>query len=327
MSELGRDFAVRLRRHALPARADFDPVLIAHAAIGGRFSARTAIASRLGLRGPRALERRSMLAILLLVLALLIAWEVATLGAGAPRPLDRRLLYSDGFAIHVLDLDAGRNAVLSIDRAPGAPLQVTWSPDRANVAFVTETATDETLWVADANGGHARSLGPTSRIPYAWSPDSASIAVSRWEPQGSAQEILSVVDVDGTRSRRLGAAFWKDSGGPTWSPDGSQIALTTRDEGHGVIVVDAATGTARSLFGGSGQYEPQWAPDGSLIAYSTGSSGSLDAIKPDATGHRILADGGAYSIGWSPDARSIAFASIDAGVPPNISIVDLPPSG
>jgi Tol biopolymer transport system component len=325
MSAFEREFGSRLQRYALPARGDFDPVLIAQVAVGGRSAAHPGIASRLGLPGPWTLERRSMSALLLLVLALLIGMMVAILGAGFTRSPDRRLLYTDMIGLHVLDPDTGRDAVLSTDAAPGAPFQVSWSPDRAHLAFVTETGTSETLWVADADGKHARSMGPTSGIPYAWSPDSARIAVSRLEPpQGSAEEILWVVDIDGTGSRRLGATFWKDSGGPTWSPDGSEIALTTRDGDHGVILVDVAARTARPLLQAGGQYEPHWAPDGSLIAYSTGSSGSLDTIRPDGTGHRVLAAGGPYEIGWTPDARSIAFARADSGAPPSkISIVDL----
>jgi Tol biopolymer transport system component len=325
MSAFEREFGSRLQRYALPARGDFDPVRIAHAAVGGRSSAHPGIAFRLGLGGPWALERRSMSAMVLLVLAVLIAMAVAILGTGSTRPPDRRLLYTDGFGLHVLDPDTGQNAVLSADAAPGAPFQVTWSPDRTRLAFVTQTGTDQTLWVADGDGRRARSLGPTSGIPYAWSADSARIAVSRWEqPQGSAEEILSVVEIDGTGSRRLGAAFWKDSGGPTWSPDGSEIALTARDAFHGVIVVDVATGTTHPLSQAGGQYGPHWAPDGSLIAYSTGIPGSLDTIRPDGTGHRILAAGGPYLISWSPDARSIAFATVNSGAPPSkVSIVDL----
>lgn len=324
MNEFELELGRRLKRYALPARGDFDPVPIAHAAVSGS-STRPGIGSRLGVRGASTLERRSISAMVLILLALFIALVVAILGTGVARPTDRRLLYTDGVGLHVLDADTGRDTVVPIEGAPGGPFQVTWAPDRSHLAFVTQTGTDEALWVADADGRQARSLGPTSGIPYAWSPDSARIAVSRWEQvQGDNEEILSVVDVDGTGSRRLGAAFWKDSGGPTWSPDGSEIALTARDGTHGVIVVDVAAGRGRPLFQAGGQYGPQWAPDGSLIAYSTGSPGSLDTIRPDGTGHRILAAGGPYWIGWSPDARSIAFATVESGAPQSmISIVDL----
>ncbi len=264
-----------------------------------------------------------MSAVVLLLLALLFAMAVTMLGPGSARPPDHRLLYTDGLGLHVLDLDTGRDAVLSTDATPGAPFQVTWSPDRAHLAFVTKTGTSETLWVADADGNHARSIGPTSGIPYAWSPEGARIAVSKWDQrQGVAEEFLWVVDIDGTGSQRFGATFWKDSGGPAWSPDGSEIALTTRDSDHGVIVVDVAAGTSRPLFQAGGQYGPQWSPDGSLVAYSTGSAGNLDAVRPDGTAHRILAVGGPWWLGWSPDAHSIAFATADAGLS-KLSIVDI----
>ena len=99
---------------------------------------------------------------------------------------------------------------------------------------------------------------------------------------------------------------------PTWSPEGTRLALQVRrpDESSYVAVLDLKTGELRSLSDGS---RPRWSPDGEWIAFYSGRDCKL--VRPDGTGLKTalhLKDSlmAARNFGWggpvwSPDSRQL----------------------
>ena len=100
-----------------------------------------------------------------------------------------------------------------------------WSPDLSQIAFgAFVTAADSTaLFVADADGGDARQIVPTSvgAVTAQWSPDGTWIAFTS---RLRAQPQVWLVHPDGTGLIQV--TDGKDgstSVGPVWSPDGSKL--------------------------------------------------------------------------------------------------------
>jgi Tol biopolymer transport system component len=128
---------------------------------------------------------------------------------------------------------------------------------------------------------------------------------------------LYLVGANG-QSRRLAACG--SCSGVSWSPDGSQIAVTRYTGGRrGVFnlwVVSATTGTMRRITDCSpgpfcSAFEPQWSPSGEAVLFAWSEKGrrSLATIRADGT-HltTIVTTGGEDpSARWSPDGREIAF--------------------
>ena len=108
---------------------------------------------------------------------------------------------------------------------------------------------------------------------------------------------------------------------PSWSPDGSRILFTRRDEGgNGDLFAMASDGTDEEQLTSTPMSEEGagWSPDGTEIAFSTfteGDGGAVWVMAADGTQRRrIYAEPTAF-VGfqdWSPDGRSLLLG-IDRG--------------
>ncbi|MDL1897143.1 VWA domain-containing protein, partial [Anaerolineae bacterium CFX7] len=108
-----------------------------------------------------------------------------------------------------------------------------------------------------------------------------------------------------------------------WSPDGTQLAVSTTDSD--IVIVDIPTKTITKLDGASSPNEfeqmPSWSPDGQTIAFVRGQrpsnswtfDGPTDIYTVPATGGNAIAlagasgDGFNYYPAFSPDGRWLAF--------------------
>lgn len=99
-----------------------------------------------------------------------------------------------------------------------------------------------------------------------------------------------------------------------WSPDGSQIALTSYDGNslESVIqVVDLETQTAVDVIRGDAQsFGVQWSPDGLRLAFNTGIGDHLQAFMANMETQQVqqltTGDVDHFVGGWSPDGTQLA---------------------
>jgi Tol biopolymer transport system component len=99
---------------------------------------------------------------------------------------------------------------------------------------------------------------------------------------------------------------------PSWSANGKHVLVNRPSESApALLIIDAATGRARTLTATGLPAESAWSPAGSQIVFST-QYGDLWLIRPNGAGLRRLTDpqgscvDGAPS--WSPEGTQIAFA-------------------
>ena len=140
----------------------------------------------------------------------------------------------------------------------------------------------------------------------AWSRDGRRLAFVR----RAAATTLRLVQADGKGETELldCPPSQPCDGSLAWSPDAANVVVTRGGSLYAVRVKDH---TVRRLTRSSQDDDPVWSPDGSMIAFTRG---SVYTARPDGSGrHEVPGTFGAYSLSWSPDSTSIAFAKA-AGV-------------
>lgn len=262
-------------------------------------------------------------------------------------------------------------------RAGESESRARFSPDGSVIAFISSRAGKEgedeesQLWLLPLAGGEARPLvGIKGSITdYAFSPDGKLLALVVLDPKPVRDEKLKdrpePLVIDRYLFKRDGTGFLDNrrerlwlydvaSGGaqrltdgeydealPSWSPDGSQVAFTSRrfadaerSPDYNLYAAGVANpgATPRQLTTyegadsdpGFGSY-PAWSPDGRQIAYLRGGNPELIwyapnvlAMVPAAGGEeRMLTaalDRNVYQPFWSPDGKEIRFIIEDDGV-------------
>ena len=159
-----------------------------------------------------------------------------------------------------------------------------------------------------------RLAGPAAGDPIAWSADGSRLLVARRPASGGPQEVLFVLDADGTQTRVVESA--DGYSGASNSPDGTRVVYAAG--WHASRLELATLGDAPPevlLSSEEGQLqEPAFSPDGGRIAYIDGGgdhSNALWVVDADGTSRRKLA-GGDWShvdhLVWSPDGERLAFS-------------------
>ncbi|MFN8571205.1 MAG: serine hydrolase [Gemmatimonadaceae bacterium] len=193
--------------------------------------------------------------------------------------------------IYTLPVDGGRaRAVLS---GPAFQSQPRYSPDGAQLAFISDESGSDNVWVANADGTGAR---PVSRLPRsgvlspAWSADGRAILATVVDTWGARTAELWQFDVATGDGRRLAentngpAALLVSSPAPgpygAWpAPDGASIwfaSVTPRPYGsrNGATSVlmrlPSSQGRATPVIvEGAPAMKPTLSRDGHLLAYGT----------------------------------------------------------
>ena len=134
-----------------------------------------------------------------------------------------------------------------------------------------------TIWTMRPDGSQERDLAGSIDLGVvggvAWSPDGKRLAFT---VQTSIHEPLDVMgvlvmDADGSNKRGLQNipvhANWRcDPSGPTWSPDGTRVAVAGVDRIY-TVEVGGSFAVTRLTAGAPDLYDqPAWSPDGASIA-------------------------------------------------------------
>jgi Tol biopolymer transport system component/putative hemolysin len=199
------------------------------------------------------------------------------------------------------------------------------------------------LWVLDVRGAPPVRLTESEADNFAgpWSPDGSRVL---YTCSGLTTTDLCVVNADGSGILNLTDTPDTDEGFPAWSPDGKQIAFTTRRDGNNEIYLmpapavgktppAAASTWVRLTDNPADDFAPAWSPDGSQIAFVSDrdqKQGIYDVyiMKADGSSVRRLTSDTAidYSPAWSPDGKRIAFRSHHDG-PADIYVISVDGSG
>jgi eukaryotic-like serine/threonine-protein kinase len=174
------------------------------------------------------------------------------------------------------------------------------------MAWITDRTGQPELWFRDRPIVTANSFGEadtTFLFDADLSPDGRRVAFRR---SGSNSESIWVATVEGGPPVRLpsepGDVFQR---GPTWSPDGNQIAYYSVREGRYALVRSrvGANEAPHVIAYDAGTY-PRWSPAGDLIA-ALGPKDGVTVVAPDGSGRRTLGSGQWLLQGWSGDGTSL----------------------
>ncbi|MBN2240564.1 MAG: PD40 domain-containing protein [Dehalococcoidales bacterium] len=149
---------------------------------------------------------------------------------------------------------------------PAEDRQPVWSPDGTRLAFTSDRAGNDDIWIMNANGTGLLQLTMDDAADYspAWSPDGSKILFVS-ERNGNAE--IYVIGADGNNMMRLTENTFIDTD-PAWSIDGSLILFSSnRDSGMELYTM---------------------LPDGNMTTRKTTSLG--DTIQPNAGRPMVVSD-------------------------------------
>jgi Tol biopolymer transport system component len=209
---------------------------------------------------------------------------------------------SDGTGAHELLPDGSGNQFWPV-----------WSPDGTLLLY----SEDGKLYLTDAGGGEP-ALADTgcvapcgSDYDASFSTDGTKLVFTRNRDGGSL--LIATMDLDSGQVTELRSTEIDSVGGPSWSPDGRQIAFTrdgdkdlggpTAPRKDAVFVVDADGRNLRQISPSTlGVHSRGWSPDGSRIVLT--SAQDIYTIRPDGSDLRLLTtDGISSAASWTPDGR------------------------
>jgi dipeptidyl aminopeptidase/acylaminoacyl peptidase len=238
------------------------------------------------------------------------------------------------YAVKTADLERNeyRSAIYLIPAGGGVARQLTgglardtmprWSPDGAQLAFVSDRGGSNQLYVVAPEGGEPRQLTDLAH----------GVGGSAWSPRGDRLVVTSAAGSD------VGDAIVEWPGGPIRHIDRLRyrfdVAGYTDGRSQQLWIVPLDSGEPWQLTRGRGNVAaPAWSPDGGQIAFAANREDDIDLIfkahlytiaVPDAPrdatgddGARAL-DRTARHVGnpaWSADGSRIAYVGLRANAP------------
>lgn len=208
---------------------------------------------------------------------------------------------------------------------PGQELYPSFAPDGQTIVYAGFASGNWNIYLQKIGERQAVNLTPENKyVDFSpiFSPDGKHIAFF----SSRAGHGLFLMDRTGEILKRI-----TDKGhNPSWSPDGSEIALADdrifdyegRNQGHSsLFAVNVATGARRPITGGDA-VQPDWSPHGHRLAYwgihkggqrdiwTVAAHATNGAAEPVAVTDDRAVD---WNPVWSPDGRHLYFLSNRGG--------------
>ena len=217
-----------------------------------------------------------------------------------------------------------------------------WSPDGRYLSYSTDRGGKLDIWLRDLRTGQDRqltNLPGAAALSGSWSADSANLA---FLDQTGA--VYTVAVATGAVQQVFTATF--EPGRPTWSPDGSVIALAAikpysaryREGLSKILLVNRHTGAGtyvdplpdRSIQT-RGDDGPVWSPDGTRMAFVVASTLWVADVHPDGTfagSPRQLTTEVTDAPSWRGDSRELLYLNngrlrlvgVDGGAPRTVPV-------
>ncbi len=185
------------------------------------------------------------------------------------------------------------------------------SPDGRTIAYVRTSGEGPAIAIVPFAGGGSTKLTDGIFVDDpAWGPDGMEVA---FVTSGVDSMLLHIADRNGQLSRSL-LDVAASITSPSWSPDGTRIAVGIVPQGSpgSVGIIPTNTTIERPLEGSLGVGSaPAWSPDGSRVAFiRPGDVGDeIVTIAPDGSSEKVLAawvEGSLQpDLAWAPDGTAL----------------------
>jgi len=199
------------------------------------------------------------------------------------------------------------------------PFYLYWSPDGANVSFLSTSVTQQTLILqsAPAAGGGERTIIDTGSPYYwSWAPDGRTLITHvGGGANASAPEHIAFIQLKDSEIIEDGldtvpASFQA----PAWSPDGSHIVLTRLNNDKKELILTDGSGTYQKTLGSFDLNTAfGWSNDNKKVAFIEGTQdiggrifGDLKVVDIETT-EEITAGENVFAFFWSPNGEKLAY--------------------
>jgi TolB protein len=218
------------------------------------------------------------------------------------------------YTLWVADAD-GESAQTAL-ASPEPIISPAWSPNGAQLAYVSFESRKPVIYVHDVANGRRRLLANFrgSNSAPCWSPDGSTVVATLSRDGGSQ---LYAMDARGGEPRRLTQSSSIDTES-VYSPDGKSLYFVSDRGGSPQIYKMSAVGgnAERVTFSGSYNISPAISPDGRWLAYVSRVSGAFKLhVLELATGNAsAITDTAAdESPSFAPNSRLIVYATLSLG--------------
>jgi len=185
-----------------------------------------------------------------------------------------------------------------------------WARNGTQYVYASDARGTFELWVRNVADGWARPVVTSAQdgLPLwfqmrhaRFSPEGSRIAYELWGPEHS----IWISPIGGGRPVRPGEGV--DQHGPSWSPDGKQLAYSrARSDGWALVRSPIGGGSPAVVLPGVFTMTTEWfrSPAGEAIAFSA-PNGGVEIVAPDGSGRRVLTPTSSDVFGVSRDGSTL----------------------